>query len=521
MSLAAGEAASGSGERFASAAMTDIARKVEQLQTVAMGRISEEIERAVGRLQADVFKVVMQDMEAERTARLLAVSELRVEMDKLRQATLETPEKDRLLFEIRHEEVSCGGEALDSTVTDTRHRKEIAAGQAAEVASVQCSVDMLRNEVACLSQDLLDERRDRCRALADASRIAEDVAQAAAATIERAEKRFRTELERDLQGHAGNAAKTNTPASGCSGGSCGVIEATSAGGTIADSSLVARLVGEMDAELRMEFSSRMRLMHAELRGELLGEVAVRIAAVEARNGVTETLSAELQRIGRDSDARLERLEAANLDSRLTRIEYDQKWKAANTNSRVCEEKSKTSDNPECEDILGMTVGRARANSVSCAQTRTSSCSPGPKVTRSAAISRQPSAVLPNLLGSVRTSQSMPWVMLKGAKLQDQDTEVENQEVVTHATTLPRSSKASMGCNGASVRASCSRSRIASTERRTGGPVSQSARQFVACASYVPLATRHPQLTRIALPASVGGPQVSSGSWSARARLGVL
>merc|ERR1719458_287095 len=120
------------GERYASAAITNMAHKspthdsllrlcreheVEKLQTVAMGRISEEIERAVARLQADVFKVVMQDMEAERTARLLAVSELRVEMDKLRQATLETPEKDRLLFETRHEE------ALDSTVTDTRHRK--------------------------------------------------------------------------------------------------------------------------------------------------------------------------------------------------------------------------------------------------------------------------------------------------------------------------------------------------------------------------------------------------------------
>jgi len=534
MVLAALDTATGSGERYASAAITNMAHKspthdsllrlcreheVEKLQTVAMGRISEEIERAVARLQADVFKVVMQDVEAERTARLLAVSELRTEVDKLRQAMLEATERDRFLPEARHEE------ALDSSLSDAHHRKDIAVGQAAEVASMRSSVESLRDEMARLSQDLMNERRDRCRAIADASRVAEDVAQAAAATIERAEKQFRAELERDLQGHAGNVASGSNPTSGTSSGNHGVVESTSTGGTNVDSSLVARLVGEMDAELRMELSSRMRLIHAELRGELLGEVAVRIAAVEARTGVMETtLSAELKRIGKDSHARIERLEAANLDPRLTSIECAQKWKVANEGSQVCDGKGTTFDSPVCEDTLSMTARRTRSNSVSCAQNRTSSGSPRPNMTRTAAISRQTSAVLPNLLGSIRASQAMPFFAQKGAKLQDQDVEIEGQEILTYAATLPRSSKASIGCSVSSARPTSSRSRISSTEIRTGRSVTQNAAQLTACASYAPLATRHPQLARIALPSSSVGSsqqQVNSGSWSARARLGVL
>merc|ERR1712008_297731 len=277
--------------------------------------------------------------------------------------------------------------------------------------------------------------------------------------------------------------------------------------------------------------SRMRHIHAELRGELLGEVAVRIAAVEARTGVIETtISAELQRIGKDSNARLERLEAANLDSRLTCFEFDQKWKAANESSCVCDEKNKTSDGPACKDILSMTAGRTRSNSVSRAPTpnRTSSCSPRRQVTRSAVMSRQTSVVLPNLLSTVRTSQSAPRVVLKGAKLQDQNAEVESHEAVAHVAALPCNSEASVCCNVASGRSTCSRSIIASTEHATGGSplgtggsLPPNAPQLVACGSYVPLVTRHPQLTRIALPASVGRQQGSSGSWSARARLGVL
>jgi hypothetical protein len=150
------------------------------------------------------------------------------------------------------------------------------------------------------------------------------------------------------------------------------------------------------------------------------------------------------------------------------------------------------------------------------------------VMRSAVMSRQTSAVLPNLLSTVRTSQSAPRVVLKGAKLQDHDAEVESHEAVAHVAALPCNSKASVCCNVASGPCTSSRSIIASAELATGGSplgtggsLLPNAPQLVGCGSYVPLVTRHPQLTRIALPASVGGQQVSSGSWSARARLGVL
>lgn len=143
--------------------------------------------------------------------------------------------------------------------------------------------------------------------------------------------------------------------------------------------------------------------------------------------------------------------------------------------------------------------------------------------------RQASAALPNLLSTVRTSQA-PRVVLKGAaKLQEPGAEAEGgHEVVAHVAALPCSSKASVCCSVAPARSICSSSRsiLASAEQLAagaspvasgaGGPLPPGApAQLVACGSYAPLVTRHPQLTRIALPASVGSQQGSSGSWSAR------
>eukprot|EP00932_Pfiesteria_piscicida_P015305 SRR837773.27361.p1 GENE.SRR837773.27361~~SRR837773.27361.p1 ORF type:complete len:116 (+),score=33.72 SRR837773.27361:39-350(+) len=53
----------------------------------------------------------------------------------------------------------------------------------------------------------------------------------------------------------------------------------------------------MDAELRIELTSRIRLLTAELRGELLREITVRLADAEAKVRVVEVnMGHELQKV---------------------------------------------------------------------------------------------------------------------------------------------------------------------------------------------------------------------------------
>jgi len=201
-----------------------------------------------------------------------------------------------------------------------------------EVASLRSGLEAVRSEVGRVAQDLMDERRDRCRALSDINRITEDVAKAAAATIERAERRFAQEFHGDQwDTHSNDSRRTK---SGTDENS--VIKSAEASLTpmttdevrVALGTSMAKLVGEMDAELRVELTSRIRLVAAELRGEIQSDVAVRIAAVEARIAVIETNSrAEIQRLDRDHNSRLTALEAAQAGPRLAVLEEEAKCTA--------------------------------------------------------------------------------------------------------------------------------------------------------------------------------------------------
>eukprot|EP00429_Kryptoperidinium_foliaceum_P018904 CAMPEP_0176045912 /NCGR_PEP_ID=MMETSP0120_2-20121206/22795_1 /TAXON_ID=160619 /ORGANISM="Kryptoperidinium foliaceum, Strain CCMP 1326" /LENGTH=871 /DNA_ID=CAMNT_0017379323 /DNA_START=1 /DNA_END=2614 /DNA_ORIENTATION=+ len=158
-----------------------------------------------------------------------------------------------------------------------------------ETVAVKLEMDSLRNDISRLTQEIADERRDRNRALADVSRLSDDVAKAAAATIERAERKFASEIAADrpsisLAGSGRRSTEAPSP--------------VMSGSLFSGSDQVARLLGEMEAELRVDFASRSRLLRTELRSELLGEVSMRIDGVEARSGAMEaSLGADLRRLG--------------------------------------------------------------------------------------------------------------------------------------------------------------------------------------------------------------------------------
>ncbi|CAJ1412658.1 unnamed protein product, partial [Effrenium voratum] len=93
---------------------------------------------------------------------------------------------------------------------------------------------------------------------------------------------------------------------------------------------LAHLVGEMDAELRVELNSRLRLLTADLKGEIMAEprlqclkrdVAARVANTEASVGSIEAkLSGELDKICEDFRMSLQSLNKAQLVPRVKKLE---------------------------------------------------------------------------------------------------------------------------------------------------------------------------------------------------------
>jgi hypothetical protein len=80
----------------------------------------------------------------------------------------------------------------------------------------------------------------------------------------------------------------------------------------------ARRVGELDAELRAEMANRVRTLTMELRGEILGEVAVRVGSAEARMELLETrIAGDVKRTCMDLGIRIDHVEdQVNKSSKL-------------------------------------------------------------------------------------------------------------------------------------------------------------------------------------------------------------
>lgn len=84
---------------------------------------------------------------------------------------------------------------------------------------------------------------------------------------------------------------------------------------------LAHLVGEMDAELRVEINSRLRLLTADLKGEIMSEVATRLSSAEASvSSIEAKLSSELDHVCEDFKVCLESITKARLVPRVKQLE---------------------------------------------------------------------------------------------------------------------------------------------------------------------------------------------------------
>mmetsp|Transcript_58321 Transcript_58321/g.115594 ORF Transcript_58321/g.115594 Transcript_58321/m.115594 type:complete len:909 (+) Transcript_58321:92-2818(+) len=86
---------------------------------------------------------------------------------------------------------------------------------------------------------------------------------------------------------------------------------------------VSRCIGELDAQLKMEFISRIRALCDELRGEVRGEFADQAAALEARaEGMEVQFTERLRQLSMELGVRAERLEAVECSPRLAILEVE-------------------------------------------------------------------------------------------------------------------------------------------------------------------------------------------------------
>eukprot|EP00405_Crypthecodinium_cohnii_P014203 CAMPEP_0206446306 /NCGR_PEP_ID=MMETSP0324_2-20121206/16055_1 /ASSEMBLY_ACC=CAM_ASM_000836 /TAXON_ID=2866 /ORGANISM="Crypthecodinium cohnii, Strain Seligo" /LENGTH=1088 /DNA_ID=CAMNT_0053914747 /DNA_START=191 /DNA_END=3457 /DNA_ORIENTATION=- len=175
-----------------------------------------------------------------------------------------------------------------------------------ELALMKSQFEAMQVDVSRISKDLDNERRDRCRALADVERITEEVAKATASTIETAEKR----IAAATVPHTQMPFKVPSESDRSSSTSANPKDAVT-------SSQLVKLLSEMDAELRVELNSRIRLLSAELRGELFREVSQRTSDIETKlNRAESTFQLEQKKMSTELTQKLHRLAAVDIQNRL-------------------------------------------------------------------------------------------------------------------------------------------------------------------------------------------------------------
>jgi len=255
---------------------------------------------------------------------------------------LKEQEKD-LQSKASHSEV----EALQEQVRSLR-----AAAQGRGELELETSVSKLpayHGDLDQLSKALAEERSERCAALAEVNRLMESIAKAASASIEETEKRLESRITSVSSDHGMNLGLLDMSIGAKSNRSVASGRQTPAGHSTASQEVgghmnsgLAKLVGEMDAELRMELNSRLRMLNGELKSELMKEVAVRCAAVEARCGAVEAdLRAKLGGVTDELQPRLKKLEAMQLPTRVQNLEQEVK-RTSYTLGEAMSERGRTS-----------------------------------------------------------------------------------------------------------------------------------------------------------------------------------
>ncbi|CAK0827338.1 unnamed protein product [Prorocentrum cordatum] len=123
----------------------------------------------------------------------------------------------------------------------------------------------------------------------------------------------------------------------------------------------ARLVGEMDAELRVELNSRIKLLATELRSEILSEAAAKVAGLEAKASAADaSLQSRLQRLAEDVALCLSsREESLQLVQKVSSLEGDVKMNSGILSAFLDEQRKKATvtavDEVEAAVQLGMCV----------------------------------------------------------------------------------------------------------------------------------------------------------------------
>jgi len=86
---------------------------------------------------------------------------------------------------------------------------------------------------------------------------------------------------------------------------------------------VRTCIQELDNKLHSELRSCMQALSGDLRGEILGDFAVRVASAEARTGAVEArLGDDIQRVSAEIRMRVNKLESAQLVQRIQSLEEE-------------------------------------------------------------------------------------------------------------------------------------------------------------------------------------------------------
>lgn len=248
----------------------------------------------------------------------LAVLEKEVEALKLMNAATKlevVPELDSL-----KRSTAANSKELEVLINSCKELQASAAGDGQKFEDINKELDVLkvslgetRQDVSKVTTDLASERKERYSALAEVNHLTETVAKAAAETIERAEQRFSDELvverkrakqqdgkgdQPDAQKQLGDGFSPGDPVgespknaalgSGSSAEANRVAVAMSKCGQQTDIGRdLARCIGEMDAELRVELTGTINAVHKEV-DSIRNIWAARLSSIECRVRAVET-----------------------------------------------------------------------------------------------------------------------------------------------------------------------------------------------------------------------------------------
>eukprot|EP00930_Biecheleria_cincta_P022288 TRINITY_DN16289_c0_g1_i1.p1 TRINITY_DN16289_c0_g1~~TRINITY_DN16289_c0_g1_i1.p1 ORF type:complete len:1133 (-),score=255.16 TRINITY_DN16289_c0_g1_i1:123-3521(-) len=178
------------------------------------------------------------------------------------------------------------------------------------IQAIKASMRQHEQDLNHVSQDLIKERAERCKLLADVSCKAED----ASALAERVEKKLQEEGSRKPNGMAPSTA-TDAGESASEVAHLGQRASTVSipGFGSADHVALAACVGELDAELRVELAEKLNSVISDCKKDIASKV---LAAEEKFAKELEGVVAPMEKLG----SRVDKLEAARLDLRLGALE---------------------------------------------------------------------------------------------------------------------------------------------------------------------------------------------------------